>query len=51
MAVMGIAGEIASRTAKGPGSFQAAFLDALYNLSELDIVELLRATGGAGKEG
>jgi hydroxyethylthiazole kinase len=43
MAVMGIAGEIAARTAKGPGSFQIAFLDALYNLKESDIAELLRA--------
>ncbi|ESR24227.1 hydroxyethylthiazole kinase [Lutibaculum baratangense] len=29
----GVAGEIAGRAAKGPGSFQAAFLDALYALS------------------
>ncbi|GHU17914.1 hydroxyethylthiazole kinase [Spirochaetia bacterium] len=43
MAVMGIAGEIAARTAKGPGSFQIDFLDALYNLKESDIAELLRA--------
>ncbi|GHV46400.1 hydroxyethylthiazole kinase [Spirochaetia bacterium] len=42
MAVMGIAGEIAARTAKGPGSFQADFLDALYKLKEADIAELLR---------
>jgi hydroxyethylthiazole kinase len=42
MAVMGIAGEIAARTAKGPGSFQIDFLDALYNLKESDIAELLR---------
>ncbi|MDR1566520.1 MAG: hydroxyethylthiazole kinase [Treponema sp.] len=43
MAVMGIAGEIAACTAKGPGSFQFAFLDALYNLDERDIRELLKA--------
>jgi hydroxyethylthiazole kinase len=42
MAVMGIAGEIAARSTKGPGSFQIAFLDALYNLGEGDIRELLR---------
>jgi hydroxyethylthiazole kinase len=41
MAVMGIAGEIAARSAGGPGSFQAAFLDALYNLKEEDIKRLL----------
>ncbi len=29
----GVAGEIAGRAAKGPGSFQVAFLDALYGLS------------------
>ena len=33
MAVMGIAGEIAARWAKGPGSFQLHFIDALYGLS------------------
>jgi hydroxyethylthiazole kinase len=30
--VTGVAGEIAAREAKGPGTFQPAFLDALYNL-------------------
>ncbi|MDR1625522.1 MAG: hydroxyethylthiazole kinase [Spirochaetia bacterium] len=43
MAVMGIAGEIAAREAKGPGSFQVHFLDALYRLREEDIGSLLRA--------
>ncbi len=35
MAVMGVAGELAAESeyCKGPGSFQIAFLDALYNLS------------------
>jgi hydroxyethylthiazole kinase len=42
MAVMGISGEIAARSAKGPGSFQTHFLDALYNLSEGDVKTLLR---------
>ncbi|NEO27399.1 MAG: hydroxyethylthiazole kinase [Kamptonema sp. SIO4C4] len=32
ISVMGIAGEIAAETAKGPGSLQVNFLDALYNL-------------------
>ena len=37
MAVMGIAGEMAAQDAKGPGTLQLHFLDALYNLSEKDI--------------
>ena len=37
MAVMGIAGEIAGENCPGPGSFQVRFLDALYNLSEIDM--------------
>ncbi|AEF83231.1 hydroxyethylthiazole kinase [Leadbettera azotonutricia] len=43
MAVMGIAGELAARNSKGPGSFQVNFLDALYNLSEGEIQSLLKA--------
>ncbi len=45
MAVMGIAGELASKSeyCKGPGSFQITFLDALYNLSFEDLHEKLRA--------
>jgi hydroxyethylthiazole kinase len=42
MAVMGISGEIAARSAGGPGSFQMYFLDALYNLKEDDIRSLLK---------
>ncbi|MDR1180051.1 MAG: hydroxyethylthiazole kinase, partial [Spirochaetales bacterium] len=42
MAVMGIAGELAAREAKGPGSFQVHFLDALYGLRAEDIENLLR---------
>lgn len=34
MTVMGVAGEIAARNAKGPGSLQMEFLDALYCLDE-----------------
>lgn len=37
MAVMGIAGEMAAEQARGPGSFQVAFLDALFLLRESDI--------------
>ncbi len=40
MAVMGIAGERAAREAKGPGSFQVTFLDALYGMTEADIAQL-----------
>jgi hydroxyethylthiazole kinase len=40
MAVMGIAGEIAAEGARGPGSLQVRFLDALYNLSQSDIRRL-----------
>jgi hydroxyethylthiazole kinase len=42
MAVMGIAGELAARQARGPGSFQAHFIDALYNLRQEDIQDLLK---------
>lgn len=37
MVVMGIAGELAGAEARGPGSFQMRFLDALYSLSEEQI--------------
>ena len=43
MAVMGIAGEMAAETAQGPGSFQTAFIDALYRMSQLDIENRLKA--------
>lgn len=42
MAVMGIAGEMAAKEAKGPGSLQMHFIDALYRMSESDIAGLLR---------
>ncbi|MCX5783485.1 MAG: hydroxyethylthiazole kinase [Elusimicrobia bacterium] len=42
MAVMGICGEIAAQKSKGPGSFVAEFLDAVYNLSEKDIKSRLK---------
>ncbi len=44
MAVMGVAGEIAAATCycNGPGSFQVAFLDALYNLDQKDLQDKLR---------
>ncbi len=37
MATMGIAGEIAGKRARGTGSMQVEFLDALTNLSDADI--------------
>jgi hydroxyethylthiazole kinase len=43
LAVMGIAGEMAGRTASGPGSFQMLFLDALYQMSETDIQQRFKA--------
>ncbi|MGP8154704.1 MAG: hydroxyethylthiazole kinase [Smithella sp.] len=42
MAVMGIAGEIATGVAAGPGSLQTHFLDYLYRLSEDDIIRRLK---------
>lgn len=42
MAVMGIAGELAARQSKGPGSLQVNFLDQLYLLSPELIVNTLK---------
>ena len=44
MAVMGIAGELACPSAKGPGSLQVQFLDTLYHLQTEDIVQHLKLT-------
>lgn len=43
MAVMGIAGEMAAETAKGPGSLLVNFIDALYQISETDITKRFKA--------
>ena len=43
MAVMGIAGELAAERARGPGSFQMHFLDALYCLQESEIAQRLKS--------
>jgi hydroxyethylthiazole kinase len=40
MAVMGIAGEMAGQQATGPGSFQVAFLDALYGMTQAQLAQL-----------
>ncbi|MGP6089723.1 hydroxyethylthiazole kinase [Antarctobacter jejuensis] len=42
LAYYGIAGEDAAKTANGPGSFQVAFLDALYRLTPDDITARAR---------
>jgi hydroxyethylthiazole kinase len=38
----GLAGEEAARVSNGPGSFQVALFDALYNMSEATMMEKLR---------
>ncbi len=42
LAYFGAAGEVAARTAKGPGSFQVAFLDALYAMTGDDLDAMAR---------
>ncbi len=42
MAVMGIAGEMAAKEAKGPGSLQLNLIDALYLMSETHIGDYLK---------
>lgn len=42
LACFGIAGEIASKEAKGPGTFKEKFFDALYNLDEKQVKEKIR---------
>jgi hydroxyethylthiazole kinase len=42
MAVNGIAGEMAAERSRGPGTFQAAFLDALFLVGQADIEGRLR---------
>lgn len=37
MAVMAVAGSMAARKAKGPGSFQVNFIDALYGMQPFDV--------------
>lgn len=43
MAVMGIAGELATDKSSGPGSLQLQFIDMLYQLSEADIAQTFRS--------
>ena len=42
MALNGIAGEMAAERSKGPGTFQASFLDALFLVEENDLQQRLR---------
>ena len=42
MAVMGVCGEIAGEQAKGPGTLQLHFYDALYNLTKEQITSYLK---------
>lgn len=42
MACFDIAGEIATKDAKGPGTFREAFFDALYNLDEKQIKKRIK---------
>jgi hydroxyethylthiazole kinase len=42
MAVMGIAGEMAGRKARGPADFESRFIDALFAMKERDVARLLR---------
>jgi hydroxyethylthiazole kinase len=44
LACYGIAGELAAKGAKGPGSFMAAFYDAAYSLKRGDVGALLKVT-------
>lgn len=42
LTVTGVSAEIAARRASGPGSFEVAFLDALFNLNSEDILSHAR---------
>jgi hydroxyethylthiazole kinase len=42
MALNGIVGEMAAERSQGPGTFQAAFLDALFLVKEDDLEQRLR---------
>lgn len=46
MAFYGLAGEVAARTATAPGTFQAAFVDALYQLTPDELTGGARVTEG-----
>ena len=43
MILMGVAGEIAAERSSGPASFQTAFIDTLYGITEPDLAERAKA--------
>lgn len=45
MILMGVAGEIAAERSSGPASFQTAFIDALFGITESDLAERTKAEG------
>jgi len=44
MLLLGVAGELAARDARGPGSFAAAIIDALHALDEAAVMRLARVS-------
>lgn len=42
MALMGVVGEIATRNSAGPGSLLTNFVDTLYNITENQLLEIVR---------
>ena len=46
LAVFSVAGEIAGRNSQGPGTFEGAFLDALYNMNFESFSQLCRIVRG-----
>lgn len=44
MIVMGIAGEIAAEKSCAPGTYQPAFMDALFNLSEIQVKNYIKVS-------
>ncbi|MBW2962838.1 hydroxyethylthiazole kinase [Mesonia aestuariivivens] len=42
MALLGVAGELAAKESKGPGSLQLNIIDKLYNLSEEEFISTLK---------
>ena len=39
---MGVVGEIATRNSAGPGSLLTNFVDTLYNITENQLLEIVR---------
>ncbi|MCC5937293.1 MAG: hydroxyethylthiazole kinase [Lunatimonas sp.] len=47
MTVMGVAGELAAQEAAGPGSLQMHFYDALFSLTDKQLVDMAKVTRNA----